>query len=75
MVDEFLRKYLFTSLERKMVRSYLKNGHKEENFNALLSLIRRNHGNLANDFELLTKVSKKAGPAREKKSNSRSRKK
>ena len=66
-----LRKYLFTSLERKMLHSYLKNGKKEKHFNVLLSLVRRNKDNLEDDFVLLNRVSKKAGPVNGKKSGRR----
>jgi len=70
----FLRNYLFTDLERKMLHSYLRNGHKEKHFNVLLSLIRRNQSTLTDDLNLLGKVSKKAGPKNRKKSNSFARK-
>ena len=58
-----------------MVHSYLKNGRKEKHFNVLLGIIRNNESALTNDFGLLIKVSKKAGPANRRNLGSKARKK
>jgi hypothetical protein len=58
-----------------MLQSYLKNGRKEKHFNVLLSLVRRNQSNLSEDYGLLLKVAKKAGPLYGKKRNSHALKK
>ena len=56
-----------------MLHSYLKNEHKEKNFSVLLSLVRGNQSTITEDFNLLVKVSKKAGPVNSKKKKSHAR--
>lgn len=56
IVDDSMREYILTELERNMVTSYLKDGTKTRDFDVLLFRIRKSHQRLKEDMKLLESV-------------------
>lgn len=53
---EFLRSYIFTEIERKMINDYLNTGIKIQDFYVLLNRITGNYSRLKEDMKLLEKI-------------------
>jgi phenylalanyl-tRNA synthetase beta subunit len=54
-----MRAYIFTNVERKILKDYILRGRKTRHFNVIASLIRKNEGNLLKDIALIETYKKK----------------
>ena len=63
-----MRGYVFTKDEKQILNTYIKKGTKIRHFNVIMTLIRRNQGNLEEDIKILNAVVRKIKSAPKKRS-------
>jgi len=61
-----MRGYVFTKDEKQILNTYIKKGTKIRHFNVIMTLIRRNQGNLEEDIKILNAVVRKIKSAPKK---------
>jgi hypothetical protein len=61
-----MRGYVFTKDEKQILNTYIKKGTKIRHFNVIMTLIRRNQGNLEEDVKILNAVVRKIKSAPKK---------
>ena len=54
-----MRRYIFTGVERKILKDYITRGKKTRHFNVVASLIRKNEGGLLQDIALIETYKKR----------------